>query len=345
MSKDITWSVLSLYMSCKGPLESYPPPDKRKTLRISSEFLKRKHLRTIRKSTVVNNFISSQVNLVSKNNISDLINSLASFHNRHSKSTNINMVAEWIMDELKRFDNNVTYHEYVHDNYQLRNVIYHKQGTTNKTLLFCAHYDTILDKRPDDIVSRAPGADDNASGVSSLLEVSRIISKLNFEHSLQFVFFSGEEQGLWGSTHYAQHVKDINEELHSVVNLDMCAEPGFLVCSNTTNVEIDDGTTGSVSTNNEASEMLGQEMEQMAIDYANLNVVNEWPIDNSDYMPFEARGYVSIGAYDGSAVKENSHYHSETDLPDNLDMDLLTSVTKMVLAFALSEGRIRDSNT
>ena len=331
-------------MACKGPIESYPPPDKRKTPKISSEFLKRTRQRFMRKSTVENNFIRSQVDLVSTNNISNNVNTLTTFHNRHSKSPNINIAAEWIMNELKQDDNNVTYHEYVHDKHQLKNVVHHKQGKTDKILLFCAHYDTILNSRREDIDARAPGANDNASGVSSLLEISRIISKLDFEYSLRFVFFSGEEQGLWGSTHYAQLIKERNEDLYAVVNMDMCAEPGFLASKRTAYVDIDDGTTGIVSTNNEQSQILGEKMEQIAIDYVpDLNIDYD-PIDASDYMPFEARGYVCVGAYDGSAVSENSHYHSETDLLSNLDMDLLSSVTKMVLAFALSEGRVKDSD-
>jgi hypothetical protein len=250
------------------------------------------------------------------------------------------------MDELKQINGNdtghnniVNYHEYVEDQYRLKNVIYDKQGTTNKIILFCAHYDTILQSNIDDIESRAPGADDNASGVCALLEIARIISTLNFEYSIRFVFFSGEEQGYWGSKHYAQYVKDKNEDLYAVVNLDMCSEPGFLTTKYTANVDVDDGTTGSVSTNNEASQLLGQKMEEMAIDYTNLKVEYD-PIAFSDYMPFEARGYVCIGAYDGSAVEQNQHYHSETDVPSNLDLDFLTSITKMTLAFALSEGRL-----
>ena len=249
------------------------------------------------------------------------------------------------MNELKQFNSNdaehsisVYFHEYTEDQYQLKNVVYHKQGATNKILFFCAHYDTILQTDPNDIESRAPGADDNASGVCALIEMARIISQLNFEYSIRFVFFSGEEQWFWGSRHYAQYIKDKKEELHAVVNLDMCGEPGSLVTKDTTNVDIDDGTTGSVSTNNAASQILGQKMEQMAIDYTNLRVEFD-PIAFSDYMPFEAHGYVCIGATDGSAVDSNNHYHSDTDIPSNLDMDFLTSVTKMVPAFTLSEAR------
>ncbi len=331
-------------MPCK-PIEHYPsPPDKRRTPRISSEFMKRKQ--TLRRSTIVNETLRSHLNIVSKSNIERLINDLTSFHNRHTKSDNINLAAKWIMDELKQItsndagkNNSVSYHEYIEDQHPLKNVIYHKQGITNRILLFCAHYDTILQSNTNDIESRAPGADDNASGVCALIEMARIISTLNLEYSIRFAFFSGEEQGYWGSKHYAQYVKDKNEDLYAVVNLDMCSEPGFLSTNSTMNIDVDDGTTGSVSTNNEASQLLGQKMEKMAIDYTNLKVEYD-PIAFSDYMPFEARGYVCVGAYDGSAVEQNRHYHSETDVPSNLDLDFLTSITKMTLAFALSEGHL-----
>jgi hypothetical protein len=337
-------------MPCK-PLETYPsPPDKRMTPPISSEFIKRKP--TLRRSRIINKTINSHINLVSKANIERSINHLTSFHNRHTKSENITLAAKWIMDELKELNGNsgdaghatinssVNYHEYTEDQYQLKNVIYHKQGTTNKIILFCAHYDTILQSNINDIESRAPGADDNASGVCALIEMARIISKLTLEYSIRFAFFSGEEQGYWGSKHYAQYVKDKNEDLYAVVNLDMCSEPGFLTTRYTTNIDVDDGTTGSVSSNNEASQVLAQKMEKMAIDYTDLKV-EYGPIAFSDYMPFEAREYVCIGAYDGSAVRQNHHYHSDTDVPSNLDLDFLTSVTKMTLAFALSEGRLQ----
>ena len=59
-------------------------------------------------------------------------------------------------------------------------------------------------------------------------------------------------------------------------------------------------------------------------------------IYDSDYESFEAKGYVVIGAYDGSANPlKNPHYHSSLDLPENIDWDYLTSVTKLVLATVL----------
>jgi hypothetical protein len=325
-----------LIMPCK-PIEPYPPPDKRKTPAVSADFSRRRQV--VRKSIVLDKFISDQLELVSRSNIASTINHLTNFHNRHSKSENIDKVADFLKDELTNigYGNNVHYHKYVEDGYHLKNVICHKQGRRNDILLFCAHYDTILNKDFEDARTRAPGADDNASGVASIIELARILSTVESEYSIRFAFFSGEEQGLWGSKHYAQHIQEAEENLFCVINMDMCAEPRYLP-HNTTNVDIDDGTTGSVATNNEASQKLGRKMEQVAEDYADLKVEFD-PIFASDYMPFEARGYVCIGGYDGSAIEENSHYHSSTDVMENLDMDFLTSVTKMMLAFAISEGR------
>ena len=198
----------------------------------------------------------------------------------------------------------------------------YKKGESNKTIILCAHYDTILYPNREDITSKAPGADDNASGVSALLEIARIMLNVNTEYTIQFVFFSGEEQGFWGSKHYAQKVKDENLDLTLVVNMDMCGETGFLSDDKTTYIDIDDGSTGQQSSNDEQSKIFGEKMEQNAKDYTELTIEFD-PIAFSDYMPFEAREYVCIGAYDGSAEPHNTHYHSSTDIPSNLNMTFL----------------------
>jgi putative aminopeptidase FrvX len=278
--------------------------------------------------------------LINEINIQSHINELIAFHNRHSKSNFIHQVAEWIRNKLIDFgysENDLFYHEYIEQGYQLKNLICIKKGVSDKIILLCAHYDTILISNTEDIVSRAPGANDNASGVSALLEIARIMLSIKTDYTIQFVFFSGEEQGLWGSKHYAKKMKDNNENLLLVINMDMCGETGFLSNNNTTFIDIDDGSTGIIDENNEMSQYFGQKMEQYGKDYTKLAIEFD-PIYASDYMPFEARGYVCIGAYDGSAIDENPHYHTQLDIPENLNMPFLTSVTKMVLAFVLIES-------
>ena len=186
-------------------LEQYPIPDKRKTPKISQQFVNKRQLRT--KSIIIDDYISSQVKLINEINIQSHINELITFHNRHSKSHFIHQVAEWIRNKLIGFgysENDLFYHEYIEQGYQLKNLICIKKGVSDKIILLCAHYDTILIANTEDIVSRAPGANDNASGVSALLEIARIMLSIKTDYTIQFVFFSGEEQGLWGSKHYAK---------------------------------------------------------------------------------------------------------------------------------------------
>jgi Zn-dependent M28 family amino/carboxypeptidase len=188
----------------------------------------------------------------------------------------------------------------------------------------------------EDKNSRAPGADDNASGVAVLLEVARLISTLNLGKSIFLAFFSGEEQGLWGSAHYAKQIKHDNVNLYRLINLDMVGNPPR---NGKTTVTVERDIGNKVITNDKDSQAFATMMEQMALDYTDLDVVLG-PIYDSDYMPFEALGYVTIGCYDGGATVENTHYHSVTDDISFVNMDYVVSVAKMVLASVLKEAAI-----
>ncbi|MGH9980560.1 MAG: M28 family peptidase [Nitrososphaeraceae archaeon] len=171
-------------------IEEYPIPDKRKLPQISRRFTNKRQIKT--KSVLVDSYIASQIKLINETNIQDYINELVTFHNRHSKSQFIHEAAEWIKDKLTSFgyiESDLFYHEYVEHGYQLKNLICIKKGISDKIILLCAHYDTILIANTEDIVSRAPGANDNASGVSALLEIARIMLSVKTEYTIQFVFF------------------------------------------------------------------------------------------------------------------------------------------------------------
>ncbi|CAN5654609.1 M28 family metallopeptidase [soil metagenome] len=323
---------------CKPILERYEPPDRTKSpTSIKAEISKELKARKARYG--IDNSVKDAVILVDKENIRHSISKLCHYHNRHTKSQHVHKVADWLYSELKNFGySDCHFHRYTQHGYNLENVICNKNGTNNDTILLCAHYDTILKEDIEDIESRAPGANDNASGVAALLEIARIISNLNLKKKIRFALFSGEEQGLWGSTHYAQYVKENSEDLYVVVNMDMCGETGYLQTNTTSYIDIDDGQTGTVISNNEASKNFGLKMEGLADVYTRIDTVFG-PIDASDYMPFEAREYVCIGAYDGSALSTNPHYHDKTDTIDNLDFEFLSEVTKMVLAFIMTEAK------
>ncbi len=146
---------------------------------------------------------------------------------------------------------------------------------------------------------------------------------------MQFIAFSGEEQGLLGSSAYADALQAAGVDVHRVINLDMVGRPpedGSVV------VESDMGNL--VADNDAASQAFGEAMAQAAADYTDLPI-KQGSIYASDYMPFEAKGHVVIGAYEGEG---NPHYHATSDTPDTLDYDnYLTGITRFTLATVLRE--------
>jgi len=67
------------------------------------------------------------------------------------------------------------------------------------------------------------GADDNASGVSSLLEVAQALSQLPEKprRSILLAFWDGEEKGLWGSKYWVEHPTVPLKNLRAAINIDM----------------------------------------------------------------------------------------------------------------------------
>lgn len=81
-----------------------------------------------------------------------------------------------------------------------------------------------LDSRVSDIMdstSVAPGANDDASGVAGTIEAARVLSQHDFESSIVYVGYTGEEQGLFGSTHAAEVAVEEDWTLAGVLNNDM----------------------------------------------------------------------------------------------------------------------------
>jgi hypothetical protein len=67
-----------------------------------------------------------------------------------------------------------------------------------------------LDTRCTDVLNfqcDAPGADDDGSGVAAVLELARVMATHKFDATIKFVTFAGEEQGLFGSTFFANQAK------------------------------------------------------------------------------------------------------------------------------------------
>jgi Peptidase family M28 len=286
---------------------------------------------------------------VNSTKLKERIDILSSFHTRNTKSSYIEDVAYWLKSELQNLcDGRVFFHNYTqidqNQTFNLKNIICSsKQGSAsshqyNKTIIIGAHYDSRAEVL-NNTNTRAPGADDNASGVSALLELVRILSPLNLKLNLEFVLFSGEEQGLWGSSNYVKYIDKNNRTKTTdlYINFDMLGYTPSNETKNKVNLEYDVGN--KYVQNDNYSKTIALFIKQIASNYTNLEAILS-KLENSDFIPFEAFGHTVIGIHDGGVTK-NPNYHKSSDTPDTLNIKYLTSITKMVLATILELDNLR----
>ncbi|MFI9203110.1 M28 family metallopeptidase [Streptomyces sp. NPDC053048] len=310
----------------------FPVPDKRRppSPAVLLAPAERERIGTLR-----DEFTAALVESVSAETLRATVEALAAFHTRHTFSPHLAQAAAHIADRFTTAGyTDVARRTWSHSGHSADNVVCTKQDTTSgePVVVVCAHYDSRMQDL-DDATARAPGADDNGSGVAAILEIARLLAPVALSATVRFVAFSGEEQGLWGSTAYAAELQATGADVHRVINLDMIGRPP---ADGSVTVERDLGN--AVPGNDAASQALGAVMAQAAASHTALPV-KLGPIYASDYMPFEARSDVTVGAYEGEG---NPHYHRTSDKPATLDYGYLAAVTRTVLATLLAETLRRD---
>lgn len=93
-------------------------------------------------------------------------------------------------------------------------------ATPERIILISGHYDS----RVTDVLNataRAPGANDDASGVAVALELARLMAGRHYPATIKFVAVTGEEQGLYGATHLAQEMADGKFNVEAMITNDI----------------------------------------------------------------------------------------------------------------------------
>ena len=101
----------------------------------------------------------------------------------------------------------------------------------DQSAILSAHYDHLGLGWPDvhkgDEGKVHPGADDNASGVSVMLELAKALKAAGQpSRTLMFISFSAEEAGLKGSAYYVEHPTMPLDQVIGVINLDTVGRLG-----------------------------------------------------------------------------------------------------------------------
>ena len=190
-----------------------------------------------------------------------------------------------------------------------------------------------LDDRSETSYSRAPGADDNASGVAAMLVIAEALKGQRFEDTVRFVAFTGEEQGMWGSKSYAARLSSSGAQVMGFINLDMIAWDG----NNDRVAEVHSGTRQpSVDLANAFAAVNARYDSGLA-----LEIKGGTASRFSDHSSFWDAGYpafLSIEDFyaDGRPADRNPKYHNTGDALGQLRLDYAVRHSRAALA-ALAE--------
>jgi hypothetical protein len=89
-----------------------------------------------------------------------------------------------------------------------------------RTYVVSGHYDSMCTS-PTDAKCDAPGANDDASGTAAVLEMARVMAKYKFDATIIFMAVAGEEQGLLGSTYFAEQAKQKRMDVEGMFTNDI----------------------------------------------------------------------------------------------------------------------------
>ncbi|NBR83973.1 MAG: M20/M25/M40 family metallo-hydrolase [Verrucomicrobia bacterium] len=209
---------------------------------------------------------------------------------------------------------------------QDRNVLAHLPPVgTSEYVIVGAHYDHLGHgetggfARKDEEGKVHPGADDNASGTAALLELAGAISaqavleKPSLRRGIIFAAWSGEEVGLIGSAHFAEHPAVPLSNVVAYVNFDMVGR----LRDNKLNLQ-------GIGSSPAWRKLI--EKRNVAAGF-NLTL-QEDPYLPTDTTPFYPKNVPVIAFFTGS----HEEYHRPADKPDTLNYEGLERITKFARA-------------
>jgi len=216
------------------------------------------------------------------------------------------------------------------------NVIAELKGSEDpsKIVVIGAHYDSrSTDMR--DVRLRAPGADDNGSGTSAVLELARVFAEsgIKFKHTIRFASWCGEEQGLVGSRAYASKEARDKANIIAAINLDMIGyrRPGTSVSV----ALVTRLTTPWLTT--AVEEIIKTYLPGFAIVFSTACC--------SDQQSFIENGFPAMSFFETpGAFVVYPQYHKSTDLPEFLDFTQMGLITKAAAASLASLAEPISSN-
>lgn len=201
------------------------------------------------------------------------------------------------------------------------NVVATMDGTVypDSISIIGGHHDCTVRASSGDPMVSSPGANDNASGVATTLEVARVLKLAGVEptNTIKFITFAAEELGLFGSKDYARKAYSAHKKIKMMLNNDMVA---FWSLPDTSN-----WTVNIIDYPN--SYLLRTSAEQVCKTYTSLKTVTDNTYQNySDSYPFHLNGFEAIFFISDA---DDPNYHTPMDLTTACNFKFCREVAKV----------------
>lgn len=292
----------------------------------------------------VDSLIKVLVNNVSADSLDSTLRRMVTFNTRFagsdSNTASKNYLAERLRDEsyLKiqidtftvNVDRQMLDKRFLVQDLEQWNLVAKKPGVLfpEQQIVLGAHYDSIsIDRNPED-QDLAPGADDNGSGVAALLEIIRILKRVDLDVTVVFVLFGAEELGLIGSRAYVSRAQKRGDQIVMMLQLDSIGSRSDLFP--------EAFTIDTIGPYLPQAKIIAKAAE----DYTEIRgrtisgeqvLITSRGCQCSDHQSFIDAGYPGIGIFQYIGNPEN-HLNRSNDTLDQVDILMVEEVTRAVLA-------------
>lgn len=259
--------------------------------------------------------IIEMINQISTSLLYEYHYGLLKFAPRYTGSINCALAAQYIYDSFEQMGLAVQFHEWQYDGFHSKDVVATLPGTdpnSNAEYILCAHYDTI---------AVSPGADDDGSGTAAVLAIASVLRNYQFNHTIRFITFSGEEVGTYGSFTYARDAYFRGDNIVAVLNMDMI---GY---ASTT-----EGGRVLRFFPPERSRWIAEHASSIAEKYN--EIVDMHIVTLPGYRGADNQAFIDYG-FDGVWIAHQDGYpwgHSTDDTADKLNWSYYEKATKLMLA-------------
>ncbi len=255
--------------------------------------------------------VNAALDLVQEINIENEILELEGYGTRYHTKTSASQAVmdlkdQWEAMALASGRSDISVRLYYHTNTNMPSVILTIEGAESPDdfIIVGGHMDSSNYSNQND----APGADDNGSGVASVIEMSRVIIDMNFipQKTIEFMAYAAEEIGLVGSDEIAAEYKNNNINVEAYVNFDMTNYKG-----STEDVYINTDYYISTTLNNFLFDLMDHYNSSGAHQFTYGTSICNYGC--SDHYSWAQQGYDAAFPFEAAFGEHNPYIHSSQD--------------------------------